>query len=546
MQHLASADEAVAWLRARVAQNPGGALRSDSRQVQPGDVFVAWPGAASDGRLHVQAALNSGAAACLVEAQAVQAFAFADARIAALPGLKAATGAIAHAWAGAPSAHLQVLAVTGTNGKTSTSWWLAQALSSLGQRCGVAGTLGVGEPVFESGGMAAEQVVAQTSVRSTGLTTPDPVTLHSSLGLMLASGVRACAIEASSIGLQEHRLDALHIAVALFTNFTQDHLDYHGSMAAYWAAKRRLFSWPGLRAAVVHVGDAQGALLAQELQAFGLNLWTVAVEGDGRAGASAPPVTGARLLGRRLRYEAGLMVLDVHEGAQSVTVRCPLVGRFNAENLLVVLGGLRALGVSLPYACQAASQLRPVAGRMQRVDAEKAAGGADVEVIVDYAHTPDALHQVLQALAPLAAARAGRLWCVVGCGGDRDASKRPLMGAAALQGADAVVFTSDNPRSENPAAIVQQMLVGATGSPGWQQRVAVLEDRRAAIEHAVLQAAPGDVVLVAGKGHELTQEVSGVFLPFSDLDVARHALVLRAARNASAAACIGPTEALAC
>jgi UDP-N-acetylmuramyl-tripeptide synthetase len=534
-QHLAGAEAAVAWLLACGANAATAALRTDSRQVQPGDVFLAWPGARHDGRLHVQAALQAGAVACLVEAHDLSAARGAPAaftvdsssgRVAAVAGLKAAAGTIAHCWNDRPSQHLRVLAVTGTNGKTSTSWWLAQALAARGTRCGVAGTLGMGEwPA--AGGAAA----ALRSLQATGLTTPDAVALHAGLRALRSRGVQACALEASSIGLEEHRLQALQIEVALFTNLTQDHLDYHGTMAAYWAAKQRLFAWPGLQAAVVNVDDAHGRELAHSLahasaQQAAPQLWTVSLDVD-----------SARLRGLNLRYDSAGLVLDVHEpgasGQTCVTVRSPLVGRFNASNLMVVLGGLRALGVPLPDAAAAVAQLTPVPGRMQRVEAAGAAAAeteaaADVQVIVDYAHTPDALHQVLHALAPLAAARQGRLWCVVGCGGDRDNSKRPLMGAAAAQGAHHVVLTSDNPRSEDPARILQHMRAGISDSAALQ-RLTVIQDRRTAIAHAVANAAPGDVVLLAGKGHETTQEVAGEKRPFSDADEARAALMVRAA-----------------
>ncbi len=540
---LTSTEQAITWLRSRVAAPLPGALRTDSRRVLPGDIFLAWPGATHDGRQHVQAALRSGAVACLIEAEGAEGFDLPTEGVAALPGLKAAAGAIAHAWAGKPSQALRVLAVTGTNGKTSTSWWLAQALSALGTRCAVVGTLGVGELV-RAGGVAT----AHQDLQATGLTTPDAVLLQACLRALLDSGVQACAMEASSIGIQEHRLSGLQIEVALFTNLTQDHLDYHHSMAAYWAAKQRLFQWPGLRSAVVNVDDAHGVHLASRLQSSGLQLWTVALDG-------AP----ARLQGLNLRYDQAGLAFEVvetglpangakgAEGAQvaatpgvGITVRSPMVGRFNASNLLVVLGGLRALGVPLPAACAALAQLTPVPGRMQRVAATATAANtapderthvaySDVAVIVDYAHTPDALEQVLQSLAPLVASREGRLWCVLGCGGDRDASKRSLMGAAAARLAHQVVLTSDNPRSEDPARILQQMLVGVVSSADWQQRVVVIEDRRAAIRHAVLGAAQGDVVLLAGKGHEQTQDIAGLKLPFSDEDEARQALLARAA-----------------
>jgi UDP-N-acetylmuramoyl-L-alanyl-D-glutamate--2,6-diaminopimelate ligase len=341
------------------------------------------------------------------------------------------------------------------------------------------------------------------------MTTPDPVTLHGAFRSFVDLGFSACALEASSIGIAEHRLDAARIDVALFTNFTRDHLDYHGSLEAYWATKRRLFDWPGLRAAVINVDDPQGARLATELHGRALDLWTVSIEGAARLRASG------------LRQEAAGLGFTLHEGSAQAEVHSVLVGDFNASNLLVVMGALRALGVPLDDAARVAGALTPVPGRLQRVPFE----GADIEVLVDYAHTPDALSKVLHALRPLTEARGGRLWCVFGCGGNRDATKRPMMGAIAAAGADHVVLTSDNPRDERPCEILAQILVGVTG----HDEIDVIEDRRQAIARAVLGAAPGDVVLLAGKGHEDTQEVAGEKRPFSDLDEARVALALRSA-----------------
>jgi len=501
LERLTQPDAAIAWLRATVT----GTLRTDNRQVRPGDAFIAWPGHAVDGRGFVAPALKAGAAACLVEADGAERFEFDDARIKALPALKAATGVIADAWFDQPSRQLQLLATTGTNGKTSTAWWLAQALTQLGQRCGVIGTLGIGEPPRATSAPAAEP---PATVEATGLTTPDPVTLQAALRHFADAGFGACAVEASSIGIVEERLAGTRIAVALFTNLTRDHLDYHGSMQAYGEAKRRLFAWPGLRAAVINVDDEFGAELAVqvEAQAEAPEVWTVAVDG------------AARLVARELRYEDGGLAFDVVEGAQRVPLRSALIGAFNVGNLLVVLAGLRALGVALGDAVACVPALTPVPGRLQRV------AGRDLEIVVDYAHTPDALEKALQALRPLAAARDGRLWCVFGCGGNRDASKRPLMGAIAAQLADRVVVTSDNPRDEAPCFILSQVLAGMVGCG----RVDVIEDRREAIAHAVRSATAGDVVLLAGKGHEDYQEVAGRRLPFSDLVEARRALEERA------------------
>ena len=497
LTRLRSPEAAARWLASWVR----GALRIDSREVRPGDAFIAWPGYATDGRRHVAQALAAGAATCLVEDEGIDAYGFDDARIATLPGLKAATAPIAAEYYGHPSRRLAVVAVTGTNGKTSTAWWTAQALSRGGRRCGVIGTLGVGEP--------------PDAVVPTGLTTPDPVTLQQSLRRFADDGFAACAIEASSIGLVEHRLDATTIDVALFTNFTRDHLDYHGSMAAYWAAKRSLFHRPGLRAAVVDVDDAAGAGLAAELAARAAAggaapaLWTV---GLGRS-ALAP-----RLVGRGLRQLDDGLAFEVCEDGAAAPVQARVVGGYNASNLLVVLGALRSLAVPLADAARLVSALPPVPGRLQRV------GAGRPEVVVDYAHTPDALEKALGALRPLAALRGGRLWCVFGCGGNRDATKRPLMGAIAARLADRVVVTSDNPRDEDARSIVQQVLAGTAGSTP----VEAVVDRRAAIAQALAAADAADVVLLAGKGHEHYQEIAGVRHPFADAEVAAEALARRA------------------
>jgi MurE/MurF fusion protein len=497
--HLNDAHTAAAWLGARVR----GSLCSDSRQVRPGDAFIAWPGYAHDARRFVAAALQAGASACLVDADRVGAFGFDDARIAAVPRLKKQCGAIAHAFFGRPSQRLSMVASTGTNGKTSTTWWTAQALSRLGRRCAVVGTLGVGEP--PRAGLEA----AQGAFTSTGFTTPDAVMLQQALRGFVDQGFAACALEASSIGLREQRLNGTHLDVALFTNLTQDHLDYHGSMAEYWQAKRELFAWPGLRAAVLNTDDAHGAALAEELQPTGIDLWSCSVRHP------------ARLRAQALRYVDGGLAFELREAEVLLPVRSALIGEFNAGNLLLVIGALRALGVPLAEAVQAVAGLGPVPGRMQRVPA---AAPGQPEVVVDYAHSPDALEKALLALQPFARQRGGALWCVFGCGGNRDAIKRPMMGAIAARLAAHVVLTSDNPRDEAPQHILAQILAGVTG----HDEVDVIEDRREAIAFAVRQAQPADVVLLAGKGHEDYQEIAGVRRGFSDLREARQALQRRA------------------
>lgn len=501
LTRLKSPQAAARWLGEWVT----GTLRTDSRQVQPGDAFIAWPGYAQDGRRYVSAALVAGATTCVVEAEGVAAFGFEDARVAALPGLKAVTGAIAHEFFGRPSEQLQVVATTGTNGKTSTAWWTAQALSLLGRRCGVIGTLGVGEP--------PTRLQPDANVQATGLTTPDPVTLHAAFRRFADAGFAACAMEASSIGIVERRLDAARIAVALFTNFTPDHLDYHGSMDAYWVAKRELFDWPGLQAAVLNIDDAQGAALAAELsQAAALDVWTYGVAAQAQA----------RLRALDVHYVGDGLAFTLQEaGGAAQPVRTTLIGDYNVSNVLAVLGGLRALGVPLAQCAEVAAEFTPVPGRMQRVGT----GQGGPQAVVDYAHTPDALEKVLNALRPFALARGGRLWCVFGCGGNRDAGKRPVMGRIAADLADRVLITSDNPRGEAPEAIVGQVAAGSVGAAHVRLEV----DRRRAIAEALREAAPADVVLLAGKGHEDYQEIQGVKHPFSDVDEARQALAARSA-----------------
>ena len=511
MQHLGSVPAALSWLVRRGARG----LVTDSRRLQPGDAFIAWPGLVHDGRQHVLPALQAGAAACVIEADGADALGFSDARIAAMDDLKAHAGSLASAFFGLPSERLAVVAITGTNGKTSTAWWTAHALSALGRRCGMVGTLGVG------GVPEADTAGTGTALVSTGMTTPDPVTLQRAFKRFADDGYAACAIEASSIGLVEERLTGTHIDVAVFTNFTQDHLDYHGTMEAYWHAKAGLFDWPGLRAAVLNVDDVHGQLLHGVLDNTPLDVWTYA----------ATPAATARLRARNVRYVDGGLAFELLEsGAAPVSLRSTLIGDYNVSNLLAVVATLRALGVSLAAASQVCAMLTSAPGRMQRVAAPEATATAQPEVLVDYAHTPDALEQALRALQPLAASRGGALWCVFGCGGNRDASKRPLMGAIAQRQAQHVVLTSDNPRNEQPAAIVAQVLAGMAATPAPQ----VIEDRRAAIAWAIQHAQPNDVVLIAGKGHEDYQEVAGVRLPFDDAIEARTALQARVAAGAAA------------
>jgi UDP-N-acetylmuramoyl-L-alanyl-D-glutamate--2,6-diaminopimelate ligase len=351
----------------------------------------------------------------------------------------------------------------------------------------------------------------------TGLTTPDPVQVQQSLRNFVDQGLRACAMEASSIGIEEHRLDGTDIRVAIFTNFTQDHMDYHGSMDAYWESKRRLFDWEGLRGVVVNLDDVRGVELAQSLQERtgsktnsktdnATDLWTISCQRD------------ARLVAKDIQHAAQGVRFTVAEGGEAHVLQTRVIGSYNVSNLLGVVAALRSLGVTLADAVQACADLLPVPGRMECVGAP-----GQPLVAVDYAHTPDALAHALAALRPLVQARGGQLWCVFGCGGDRDAAKRPLMGAIAAKLADRVVVTSDNPRGEKPEAIIAQILLGLPQSASVQ----VQSDRAVAIAQTVADASDRDVVLLAGKGHEQTQEIAGTKTPFSDVEHARQALALR-------------------
>jgi UDP-N-acetylmuramoyl-L-alanyl-D-glutamate--2,6-diaminopimelate ligase len=494
------------WIAAAA---PGGRLVSDSRQASKGDVFFAWPGEAGDGRKFIAAAVANGAAAVVYDDRDFRWDEALEVPHLAVADLKKNAGAIAHACLGAPDAQMFTVGVTGTNGKTSCAVWIGQAFARTGEPTAVIGTLGVGlvkgraEPVFDV----------------TGYTTPDAVLLADRLAAMRDAGARALAIEVSSIGLEQHRTAGMHFDVAIFTNLTRDHLDYHGDMASYEAAKVKLFEWPGLRHAVINLDDPAGLRLVAHLRA---NVKALAITGYTlKSEAEQPAIDGVAILRAssvRSRHAGTEFHLDSPAGAANVKTR--LVGHFNISNALAVLGALLARGVALRAAVDAVEALLPAPGRMQQV------GGQDAPmVVVDYAHTPDALEKTLEALRQVAAERGGQLWCVFGCGGDRDPGKRPQMGAIA-QAADHVLVTSDNPRSEEPAAIIAQIVAGMNADHP-NSRYQAIEDRAAAILSAVKHAAKQDVILVAGKGHEPYQEIKGRKMPFSD---AEHAALAFAAR----------------
>jgi UDP-N-acetylmuramoyl-L-alanyl-D-glutamate--2,6-diaminopimelate ligase len=501
MSSLHPADRASinAWLQQHA---PAMHLSSDSRTVAPGDIFFAYPGDGADGRSHIAHAIANGARAVVYEGQDFAWNDDWDVPHLQVGGLKSLAGPIANDYYAQPDAGMFTVAVTGTNGKTSCSQWLAASLSRLGDVAAVIGTLGVG--VFRRG--------EHDEFSVTGYTTPDALLLQRKLARLRDVGVTALAIEASSIGLHQQRMHGMHVDVGVFTNLTRDHLDYHGDMADYEAAKTMLFDWPGLQHAVINLDDAAGVRLASHLRATAP---AVSITGYSVEGVMHEGVT--RLTARDIRTSHAGTVFYVDGVGGASQVRTQLIGRFNVSNVLAVIGVLLAKGVEWRDALDAAELLTPAPGRMQQL------GGHDAPlVVIDYAHTPDALEKTLATLRKVAEERNGELWCVFGCGGDRDPGKRPQMGAIS-QIADHVVVTSDNPRSEDLANIMAQIDAGMDA----EKTHLAIEDRAAAILWAVRHATRADVILLAGKGHETTQEIKGRKLPFLDADHAALALATR-------------------
>ncbi|MBS0194248.1 MAG: UDP-N-acetylmuramoyl-L-alanyl-D-glutamate--2,6-diaminopimelate ligase [Proteobacteria bacterium] len=471
-------------------------LSLDSRSVQPGDAYFALAGTKVHGLRFAAAAQAAGAHAIVFEAPAP-----ADATVPAgavgVAHLRGQLGAIADRFHGSPSRALTVVGVTGTNGKTSFVQLLAQALHRDGVVAGSIGTLGAG---------LVGQLVAGER------TTPDVLAVHGLLADMRDAGASHVAMEVSSHALDQGRVDAVAFQVAVFTNLTRDHLDYHGTMDAYGAAKARLFAWPGLRAAVVNLDDAFGAQLHARLPAS-----------LRRIGVSSRGADAATLRADHIHLDTRGIVFDLVLDGQRQRIDSPLVGRFNIDNLLAVAGALLALDWSLERIAAVLPKLQPVSGRMNRLGGD----GRLPLVVVDYAHTPDALEQ---ALGSLRAHTARELVCVFGCGGERDAGKRPQMAAIAQRLADQVIVTDDNPRGEDGDAIVAQIVAGFARP----QAVRIERDRARAIAGAIAEARAGDVVLIAGKGHEPYQEVAGQRHAFDDLQHARAALAARTAYPAHA------------
>ncbi len=457
-------------------------MTADSRKVQTGSLFLAYPGERVDGREFITQAVNQGAAAVMWEADGYQ---WDEANVVpnvAVSGLRRLAGNVADSFYDMPSQDLWMIGVTGTNGKTSCSHWLAQAMTALGRKTAVIGTLGNG-----FAGALSDAIN----------TTPDPILLHGMLADYLKQGASTVAMEVSSHGLDQGRVNGVRFDVAVFTNLTRDHLDYHGDMQSYAAAKQKLFAWEGLSCAVLNVDDEVGKQYAAALIQEDKRVLTY---GLAKADVSASDLT---------LTESGLS-MKVKSPFGETVLHAPVLGRFNAYNVLAVYASLLASDVSVAEATQAIAAIKPVSGRM-----EQYGGGARPLVVVDYAHTPDALEKVL---ATLREQTKGQLICVFGCGGDRDKGKRSLMAKVVSKLADVALITSDNPRFESPESIVKEV------AAGMEKAHEVILDRAQAISKAIASAKVGDVVLVAGKGHEDYQDIAGVKHPFSDVQKVKAAL----------------------
>lgn len=535
--------------------NPTAQLHTDSRAIQPGDAFLAYAVAGLDLQPYIQDALHRGASLILCEPHAASVFnktnrtATYSNIVQPTKGLSTLAGALASTWYNTPSADLFLVGITGTNGKTSCSHWIAQALCGLHLPCAVIGTLGSG-PLDQ--------------LQPTGFTTPNAPEFQHQLAQLRDAKLCAVALEASSHALHLGRLNGTALDIAVFTNLTQDHLDYHGTLQAYAASKQRLLEWPNVRCVVINRDDPIGArFLAQIPQSTGAIAYGVHTEtSDPKAGkdtaacaslapsdaidwpsyaaaykkvqtAAAPETSYSRVVNAlpgfvyasKLRTTSQGTAFEVHSSWGDAEVEIGALGAFNVSNALAVFSTLIAANIPFKRALAQLAKLTPVAGRMQKVGGNIQAN--EPLIVIDYAHTPDALEKALTVLRKVAQQRGGQLACVVGCGGDRDTQKRPIMGRIAEQLADKVVLTSDNPRSEAPAAIIEAMAQGMSD----QTQIKRIEDRAVAILHTIRQAQAQDVVVIAGKGHENMQEIQGKKLPFSDQDHARLALAARGTRG---------------
>jgi UDP-N-acetylmuramoyl-L-alanyl-D-glutamate--2,6-diaminopimelate ligase len=512
--HAAAKPAFDAGQRMRSLLTPNAQITSDSRKIIAGDGFVAYAGEQVDGRKFIASAVAAGAAAVAFDSDDFEADVPNSA--VAIKGLKANAGAFASGFYGDPSARMTVIAITGTNGKTSCSQWIAKGLATAQSPAAVIGTLGSG----------LVNAAGQTFLSDFGLTTPDSVSLQRMLSSSEMQAAKFVALEASSIGIMQSRLAGTHISVAVFTNLTRDHLDFHGSIQAYESAKAELFAWPGLRYAIVNLNDSSSKAMLERLRQSSNQAITV---GYGI-------VADEQSLGSDLNVSSALFASDLRFGNSGIGftlaskwgnafVQLQLHGAFNVSNALAVLATWLVADMPFALAIERLQALTPVPGRLQQVSL---ADEGSPLVFVDYAHSPDALEKALIALRDITRRRNGKLWCIFGAGGDRDAGKRPLMAQAVQHHADCIVLTSDNPRTENPETILKDIAAGFSSELHNQVHGDI--DRRSAIAYSIRHASAADVVLIAGKGHESYQEVMGVKSPFSDYTIAADLLASRALR----------------
>jgi len=480
----------------------------DTRQLKTGDAFIALAGIKVDGRNFIAKAIELGAAAILVEAdknwQGIDWLGAVP--VIAVDNLPSRVSDIAGHFFGEPSKKIQLIGITGTNGKTTCSLLAAQLLAQLQKKSAVIGTIGYG--LLDTSVIAplAQQINLLTS---TGLTTPDPITLQRILSELVSGGAASIAIEVSSHSLQQKRVAGLQFTSAIFTNLTQDHLDYHGDLHSYGNAKAQLLHMPQLQTAVINLDDDWASSLVKKAPA-GVRVVSYSTE------------KSADVYATNIELHAQGVRAHLHTPWGEAEINSPLLGRFNLSNLLAVIAALGAQGFRLEQLLPFIAQLEPAPGRMQLVTVDQPA--QEIQVIVDYAHTPDALENTLNAIHQH---KAGRVWTVFGCGGDRDKSKRPQMGKIAERLSDYVIVTNDNPRSEDPATIAAEIVRGMSHPSG----CLVIADRAQAIDFAVQQAKAGDIVLIAGKGHEDYQIFATQTLPFSDSKHARLSLQRRIAKH---------------
>lgn len=467
-----------------LVSTPFYSLTADSRKVDVGSLFLAYKGEQADGRDYIAQAIKNGAAGVMFDDADFEWDGTLQVPHIAVADLRHQAGNVANEFYGHPSQKLWTVGITGTNGKTSVSQWIAQAFEALNRKTAVIGTLGNG---FIG------------DLHATANTTPNAILLHNMLADYVEQEAQAVAMEVSSHGLDQGRVSGVHFDIAVFTNLSRDHLDYHGDMASYGAAKKKLFTWDSLSCAVINIDDEFGRELAAELKVTSKNVLTYGI-GAGDINAKS------------LQLENDSITMQVTTPQGDATITAKVIGRFNAYNVLAVLATLLASKVSLADAVKVISQIQAVPGRMQTLG-----GGALPLVVIDYAHTPDALEKVLMTLKEQTQQK---LVCVFGCGGNRDTGKRNVMGKIATEIADAVIVTSDNPRDENAEDIIRQIVQNIT------KHYIIETDRASAIAIGVLSAKAGDVVLIAGKGHEDYQEINGVKQHFSDIEQAEMVLKL--------------------